>query len=219
MPTKLAVKEIFGPTIQGEGAFTGSPAIFIRFAGCNMWSGHEKTRADSKCPFCDTDFINGDMMEPAEVAREVLALTFGNPYIVVFTGGEPLLQSPALLQELATLLIREGYSLHLETNGAVKFPDSIMSRFDHVTCSPKLPVEECKINWDLVDCIKVLYPHPNPAITPENFNKLGVQHNYIQPIDSHAKKLNTANALQKVKQLGMRWSISVQVHKVLGEEG
>lgn len=216
----LVIKEIFGPTIQGDGVSAGAPIIVVSFAGCNVWDGSAETKRSSICPFCDADFQYGDKYTPREVCKEVMALSQGKPYIVVFTGGEPLLQRPAELQEILTLLNRENYAVHLETNGTMYVSPVILSKFDHITCSPKVPIQECKIPWEFVDCIKLLAPHPNVLMTPESFAGTGVPFKYLQPIQSDDSVQNTLNAhavVDKVKRLGMNWAVSIRIHKILGE--
>ncbi len=217
----LVVKEIFGITIQGEGIYAGVPSVFVRFGGCNMWSGNPETRAQSLCPFCDTDFEKGYTYTPNEVLLEVQKL-IGNSKVstIVLTGGEPLLQRVSDLTELVRILNKEHYSVHLETNGTLAIPLPLIGMFDHITVSPKLPLERCKIQWKEVGCVKVLYPHPNPLITPEAFADLNIPYKYLQPIDVYDEvqnKTHISNTVSKVKELGSEWAISLQLHKILNE--
>lgn len=217
----LVVKEIFGPTIQGEGETAGMPSIFIRFAGCNMWDGRLETRANSKCPYCDTDFLDGNKMPTTSIVDKVKALAKGyGPMLVVLTGGEPLLQNEDLLLELADGLHLEGFAIQIETNGTVNKP-RILRDLDYVCCSPKVPKADCSISWSYVDSIKVLYPHPNPDIKPEHFTNLCLELEilaYIQPIDNALSKFNTEASIQKVKELGLPWTLSLQTHKIINQQ-
>jgi organic radical activating enzyme len=222
----LLVKEIFGPTIQGEGETAGCPAIFIRFSGCNMWSGKPIDQAASQCPFCDTDFTDGEKMSVHEVVGEVVHLTRGKTnMLVVLSGGEPLLQQESDLVELVKELHELGYTTQVETNGTVNKP-AILDILDFVTCSPKLAPEECKIDWKYVTALKLLYPHPNPKITPEDFDnelsKLNSDniHRFLQPIDKQDTRINLFNTnatIQKVKELGLPWRLSLQTHKIINQ--
>jgi organic radical activating enzyme len=222
----LLVKEIFGPTIQGEGETAGCPAIFIRFSGCNMWSGKPEDQAGSQCPFCDTDFADGEKIIVDRVVSEVLHLTKGKSnMLVVLSGGEPLLQPEADLIDLIKQLHELGYTTQVETNGTVN-KRLILGMFDAVTCSPKLAPEECKIDWKYVTALKLLYPHPNPKITPEDFDnelsKLNSDniHRFLQPIDKQDTRINLFNTnatIQKVKELGLPWRLSLQTHKIINQ--
>ncbi len=222
----LKVKEVFGPTIQGEGRQTGLAAIFIRFAGCNMWDGDPEHRAKSGCPFCDTRFDGGEFMTPGQVAERVLELRAGHqPYLVVFTGGEPLLQPVEDLYRLAVLLVDEGFHIQLETNGTQWNP-RVRQVFDFITVSPKVAYRRLKIPADQVDCFKLLYPHP--AVPFEPFIELSKSSlteriDYcIQPIEppSGLKEdwdSNVRNVVRLIKQIGYPWRLSLQTHKILGE--
>lgn len=206
----IKIKEIFGPTLQGEGVFAGMPAIFVRTSGCNMWSGREEDRATSKCPFCDTDFAGGTLMSPSEIADEVYALS-GSVHLVVITGGEPTLQPGTEMSDLVERLDSLGYMIQVETNGTVNAP--WLKEVAEVTVSPKLPRSECKIDWDLVGSIKVLYPHPNPAVVPKDFVGLGQL--YIQPVWGPAGA-DYDSAVKKVIELSPHAKLSIQTHKITG---
>jgi 7-carboxy-7-deazaguanine synthase len=228
----LQVKEIFGPTIQGEGNEAGSPAIFIRFAGCNMWNGQSHTKARSMCPYCDTDFLGGTPMNVDGVLKAVGDLTMGpenarythTKFLVVLTGGEPLLQPPADLIELCKRLNLMGHTTQVETNGTVD--SEAAAHINHVTVSPKLPYNKLKINWFQVDTLKLLFPHPTVAIkdflhlVKERYTT-GPNHFFIQPIDEgnipHTAH-NTRGAVALLKELGLPWRLSLQTHKILGEQ-
>lgn len=219
----LKVKEIFGPTLQGEGSYTGTVACFVRMSGCNMWNGKPESKEASACPYCDTDFFGGTMLPPNMVAQEVFELMKDvKSFIVVVTGGEPLLQKyedlVALAEKLRELASEHGkeVAVNIETNGTVSSP--ALDFFDHVVCSPKLPADKCKIQWDNVDELKLLYPHPNPEITPESFMPVIDHYDlrgglFIQPISGKYNR-----AVSKVIELGCGWRLSVQIQKVVGVE-
>ena len=214
----LNVHSIFGPTIQGEGTVTGVPSIFVRFSGCNMWSGEEKTRANSMCPFCDTDFLEGEQMEVDGIIETIQGLSGYKDgwYMVVLTGGEPLLQPHNDLKNLINILNALNYQTQIETNGSINSP--LLKYIDIVTCSPKLPLEDCKINWGYVHNLKLLYPHPNPEIRPEQFNILDIVEKHLQPIDGPDYKENVKATIDKVYELGIAWKISLQTHKFMEVE-
>lgn len=226
----LQVKEIFGPTIQGEGNEAGTPAIFIRFAGCNMWNGKPETKARSMCPYCDTDFYGGNPMTVTDVLRTVADLipekarAAHTKFLIVLTGGEPLLQPPADLIELCRELNLMGHTTQVETNGTVD--NEAAHHINNVTVSPKLPYAKLKINWFHVDTLKLLFPHPTVDIkdflhlVKERYTS-GPNHFFIQPIDEgsvrHAAH-NTREAVALLKELGLPWRLSLQTHKILGEQ-
>lgn len=199
----LLVKEIFGPTIQGEGETAGCPAIFIRF------------------------FTDGERMTAHTVVSEVIHLTGGKSnLLVVFAGGEPLLQPESDLVDLVKELHNLGYTTQIETNGTIN-KRSILGMLDAVTCSPHVPPEECKIDWKYVTALKLLYPHPNPKITPEDFDKeidklsSNNIYRFLQPIDKQDAQVNLFDpyaTTQKVKELGLPWRLSLQTHKVINQQ-
>ena len=136
-----AVKEIFY-TLQGEGANAGTPAVFCRFAGCNLWSGREEDRASAQCQFCDTEFVGtdgtggGKFATGDDLARACRAVCTaqGGPCLIVLTGGEPALQVDT---ELITALHAHGFNIAIETNGTLPLPGGI----DWVCVSPKAGTE------------------------------------------------------------------------------
>jgi 7-carboxy-7-deazaguanine synthase (Cx14CxxC type) len=207
-----AVKEIFY-TLQGEGANSGRPAVFCRFAGCNLWTGREADRADATCRFCDTDFVGtdgsggGKFPDAASLARAVLAAwPAGVPEggrFVVCTGGEPLLQLDAPLLEA---LHAEGFDVAVETNGTLEPPSGI----DWLCVSPKagaaLAVGEGNE-------LKLVYPQSGAE--PERFERLGFDHFFLQPMDGPDREANTAAALRYCLD-HPRWRLSLQTHKLLG---
>lgn len=218
---RLVVKEIFGPTIQGEGGNTGRPCVFIRFAGCNAWNGQPETKEKSLCPYCDTDFTGGTVQTVSDIASKVETLCDGqvDKYLIVISGGEPLLQNEFELGTLVRALSFAGYETQVETNGTVN--NAVVEIIDTVTCSPKVPVDNIKLLWAQVDELKVLYPHPNPKITPESFRAV-LQLNpsikpFLQPIERNGT-MNITEVVQKVIELGEPWRISLQTHKLMGVE-
>ena len=207
------VKEIFY-TLQGEGANVGRPAVFCRFAGCNLWSGHEADRAQAVCNFCDTDFVGTDGLgggvfaTPAELADAVASYwpahsnSSARPF-VVFTGGEPLLQ---LDGATIALLHERGFEIAIETNGTLLPPPGI----DWICVSPKAGA-------DLVlrsgNELKLIYPQPGAE--PERFEQLDFRCFFLQPMDGNDRARNTQLALQYCMQ-HPRWRLSLQTHKFLG---
>ena len=165
-----SVKEIFY-TLQGEGANTGTPAVFCRFAGCNLWSGREEDRARAVCKFCDTEFVGTDgtgggrFATPAELVRALqAALPAGaRGGLVVCTGGEPLLQLDAPLVEA---MHAAGFRVAIETNGTQAAPAGI----DWICVSPKAGAPLALENGDE---IKLVFPQPGAE--PEKFEQLGFQ--------------------------------------------
>lgn len=215
----LRVVEIFR-TLQGEGSLSGSPAVFLRLAGCNLWSGHEEHRARGRggcAAWCDTSFVLGSSMEPEDVAAEVLRQAEGmRSPLVVLTGGEPTLQlrtevGVALLQ----LLHGSGLRLALETNGTVELPEAARRTLHHVTVSPKPLRDQPGIDHVLVrrgTDLKVVVPTP---FTDDELLELavGFQHHFVQPMDvGGAMQLSAATDM--ADRLG--WRVSAQVHKLLG---
>ncbi len=204
-----AVKEIFY-TLQGEGANAGRPAVFCRFAGCNLWTGREQDRAAAECRFCDTDFVGTDgpgggrFATAEELARAVAARwpKGGHP-LVVCTGGEPLLQlDPALIDALH----HQGFEIAVETNGTVPPPPGI----DWLCVSPKAGTalavtggDECKLVW------------PQAGIEPETLLALPFRHYLLQPMDGPDREANTRAAVQYCLD-HPSWRLSLQTHKYLG---
>lgn len=206
-----AVKEIFY-TLQGEGANTGRPAVFCRFAGCNLWSGREQDRADATCRFCDTDFVGTDgpgggrFASADELASAVLATWPGDnasrPFVVC-TGGEPLLQ---LDEPLLDALHRTGFEIAVETNGTQAIPPGV----DWVCVSPKA---DATLVVHRGDELKLVFPQS--GIEPSQFESLEFTHFYLQPMDGPERQANTAAALSYCLA-HPRWRLSLQTHKLLG---
>lgn len=232
----LQVKEIFGPTLQGEGNFAGTPAIFIRFAGCNMWNGILKDRAKSKCPYCDTDFIDGRPLSVKDIINEVKHIARDEPskYLIVLTGGEPLLQKEEHLTVLVLSLIDLGCRIQFETNGTKELPEFLSDRiYVSITCSPKLPYKDLVININDVSCWKILYPHPTLDFKQwKDFAKERLEESdlncsfYLQPIEEQMPEAfsrstgkaneNIIKCVETVLKLGRPWRLSLQQHKILG---
>lgn len=209
-----SVKEIYY-TLQGEGAQSGRPAVFLRFAGCNLWSGREQHRAEAVCRFCDTEFVGtdgpggGKFDAAAELAVAVSELwpaeAEGDRPYVVCTGGEPLLQLDVGL--IAALHVA-GFEIGVETNGTLQAPDGI----DWLCVSPKgsAPLVQCS-----GDELKLVYPQEEAAAQPEEFVDLPFRHFFLQPLDDEDRDSNTRRAIDYCLR-HPRWRLSVQSHKVLG---
>jgi 7-carboxy-7-deazaguanine synthase (Cx14CxxC type) len=205
-----SVKEIFY-TLQGEGAQSGRPAVFCRFAGCNLWTGREKDRDKAICQFCDTDFVGtdgpgGGRFEMAEaLARAVAAAWPSGPdhRYVVCTGGEPLLQ---LDREAIDALHAQGFEIAIETNGTIEPPAGI----DWVCVSPKAGSE---LRVTRGDELKLVFPQPGAE--PERFVGLDFRHFFLQPMDGLLRVRNTELAIAYC-MAHPRWRLSLQTHKILG---
>ncbi len=206
------VKEIFY-TLQGEGAHTGRPAVFCRFAGCNLWSGREEDRATAVCSFCDTDFLGTDGVgggrfgTTRELARALAGCWPGSsggaqPF-VVFTGGEPLLQ---LDEALLTAMQLLGFETAVETNGTRTPPPGL----DWICVSPKAGAELLLRRGDE---LKLIYPQQGAE--PERFEGLDFQHFFLQPMDGPDLQRNMQLALRYCLE-HPRWRLSLQIHKILG---
>ncbi|MGB7406847.1 MAG: 7-carboxy-7-deazaguanine synthase [Pacificimonas sp.] len=205
-----AVKELF-LTLQGEGAQAGTRAVFLRFAGCNLWSGLERDRAAAICTFCDTDFVGtdgqggGKFKTPDDLADQV-SRCWGDTTshrLVVCTGGEPLLQ---LDPPLVDALHERGFRIAVETNGTIAAPEGI----DWLCVSPKAaqPLVQKSGNE-----LKLVFPQAQND--PSDFADLAFDHFFLQPMDSPAQAENTAAAIRYC--LGHpQWRLSVQTHKVVG---
>jgi 7-carboxy-7-deazaguanine synthase (Cx14CxxC type) len=207
-----AVKEIFY-TLQGGGANAGRPAVFCRFAGCNLWSGREADRAEAVCQFCDTDFAGtdgpgGGKFPTPEALASAVAATWpaGDPLarpLVVCTGGEPLLQlDPPLIGALHAA----GFSIAVETNGTVVVPAGI----DWLCVSPKAGAP---LVVEAGDELKLVYPQAGAE--PERFAALRFHHFFLQPMDGPDRESNTRAALAYCLT-HPRWRLSLQTHKLLG---
>jgi len=206
------VKEVFA-TLQGEGAQAGRPAVFCRFARCNLWSGHEEHRSQAICRFCDTDFVGTDgpgggrFATAAELAAHVDATWTGpadsDRKYVVCTGGEPLLQ---LDDQLVQALHAAGFTVAIETNGTLAAPEGI----DWICVSPKAGTDLVLTNGDE---LKLVFPQPGAE--PAAFEDLAFTHHLLQPMDGPAREANTEAAIAYCLA-HPRWRLSVQTHKFLG---
>tara|TARA_B100000482_G_C12543375_1_gene273138 strand:+ start:282 stop:911 length:630 start_codon:yes stop_codon:yes gene_type:complete len=206
---KYRIKEIFF-TQQGEGKNTGKDFIFVRFSGCNLWSGQEKHRASAICKFCDTDFygtdgINGGKYQAKELIKKIKSLWISadSQIRVVLTGGEPLLQVD---KGLISALKKENIYIAVETNGTLEAPDGI----DWICMSPKANTE---IKLRKGSEVKVVYPQEN--LNPDNFNVLDFKNFYIQPMDSENYEDNVSQSVKYCMQ-NPNWKLSLQTHKILG---
>ncbi|WP_395057045.1 7-carboxy-7-deazaguanine synthase [Polaromonas sp.] len=204
------VKEIFY-TLQGEGANAGRPAVFCRFAGCNLWSGREQDRRSAICRFCDTDFVGtngslgGKFAGADELARRIETLWpsgAGNRFVVM-TGGEPLLQLDAAL--IDALHARE-FAIAVETNGTLAAPDGI----DWLCVSPKAGApwvqregQELKVVW------------PQPQLALDELEAAGFTHRYLQPMDNPERQRNTEACIELCLARPV-WRLSLQTHKITG---
>jgi 7-carboxy-7-deazaguanine synthase len=207
------VKEIFY-TLQGEGAHTGRPAVFCRFTGCNLWTGHEAHRARAVCEFCDTDFVGTDgvgggrFATPGELAAAVASAWVGKahanarPYVVC-TGGEPLLQLDA--PAIAALHDR-GFEVGVETNGTRPVPGGL----DWVCVSPKAGAP---FVVDRADELKLVFPQDGAP--PETFEGGRFGRLSLQPMDGPDRERNTALAVEYCLA-HPQWSLSLQTHKFIG---
>ena len=206
-----SVKEIYY-TLQGEGAQAGRAAVFLRFAGCNLWSGLERDRAAAVCRFCDTEFVGtdgvggGKFPDAEALARAVFAQwpqgSKGKAYVVC-TGGEPLLQlDTALIAALKT----SGFEIAIETNGTLLPPPGI----DWICVSPKAEAEQKLMRGDE---LKLVYPQAGAA--PERFAGQDFQNFFLQPMDNADRAANTDAATRYCLQ-HPQWRLSLQTHKLIG---
>ena len=207
-------KEIFY-TLQGEGAQSGRPAVFLRFAGCNLWSGREKDRAGAVCKFCDTEFVGADgpgggKFSSAEALADAVRACWPKddpittPYVVC-TGGEPLLQLDAAA---IGALHAAGFEIGVETNGTICAPDGI----DWLCVSPKAGAEVLQRSGDE---LKLVFPQTEPEASPDNFTALQFKHFFLQPLDDACREQHTAAAIGYCLD-HPQWKLSLQTHKILG---
>jgi len=201
-----AIKELFY-SLQGEGMNTGRPAVFCRFAGCNLWSGREEDRAAAICKFCDTEFVGADAgkFSSAEALAAAIAALWprGGGKFVVLTGGEPALQAD---EPLVQALHACGFTIAVETNGTLPLPSGL----DWICVSPKAGTElkvrrgnELKLVW------------PQQSVEPADYEALAFDHFLLQPMDGPQLKANT-EASTAYCMAHPRWRLSLQTHKVIG---
>lgn len=200
-----SVKEIFH-TLQGEGAQAGRAAVFLRFAGCNLWSGREDDRADAQCRFCDTDFVGGDKFADAGALADAVQAAWPSGQrdrYVVATGGEPALQ---LDEPLIEALHARGFEIGIETNGTRPLPMGL----DWVCVSPKAGTELAVVAGHE---LKLVFPQPGAE--PEQYQKLYFRHWYLQPLDGPDRDANT-QACVRYCLTHPQWRLSLQTHKIIG---
>ncbi len=206
-----SVKEMF-LTLQGEGVQAGSTAVFLRFAGCNLWTGFERDRARAVCQFCDTDFVGTDGLNggkfttASKLAAAALALwpaTDQKNRLIVCTGGEPLLQ---LDTPLITALHAVGFRIAIESNGTIAAPAGI----DWICISPK---SDAPLNQSSGDELKLVFPQA--LARPERFEGLAFRHFLLQPMDGPDQAHNTELAIQYCLA-HPQWRLSLQTHKMIG---
>lgn len=208
---RYSVKEIFY-TLQGEGAQTGHAAVFLRFSGCNLWTGKERHRSKAICQFCDTDFVGtdgvngGKYASPEALAGIVESLwPTGSPSnrLVVCTGGEPLLQLDA---PLIDALHSKHFRIAVETNGTVEAPAGI----DWLCVSPKAGAQLVQTSGQE---LKLVFPQP--AAMPGAFEELAFTYRFLQPMDGPDQAANTRAAIDYC-MAHPKWRLSLQMHKIAG---
>ena len=206
-----SVKEIYY-TLQGEGAQTGRAAVFLRFAGCNLWSGREEDRDAATCKFCDTDFVGtdgpgGGKFSSADGLADAVASKWlrddGGKRYVVCTGGEPLLQiDTTLIDALHT----RDFEIGIETNGTLKPPGGI----DWICVSPKAGAD---FVLNRGDELKLVFPQEGAE--PERYSALEFRHFFLQPMDGPSRNANT-KAATAYCLAHPQWRLSLQTHKLIG---
>ena len=205
-----SVKEIF-LTLQGEGGQAGRAAVFCRFVGCNLWSGREEDRAEAACDFCDTDFVGtdgpggGKFATADDLAAAILDKWAGGERdrLVVFTGGEPLLQIDG---PLINAMHHQGFQIAVETNGTITAPDGI----DWVCVSPKGQQPLAQRSGQ-----ELKFVFPQPGVDPAQFEELDFERFFLQPMDGPDREANTRAAIAYCLE-HPRWRLSVQTHKYIG---
>ena len=205
-----AVKECF-LTLQGEGVQSGRRAVFLRFAGCNLWSGREQDRAAAQCTFCDTDFVGtdgggGGKFASAEALSDQVVAIWGprdDDRLVVITGGEPMLQ---LDRELVDALHARGFRVSVESNGTLPAIEGI----DWLCVSPKAGTEVVQRTGDE---LKLVWPQQ--GIDPEAIEGWDFRNFLIQPMDCEDRE-NAMDAAIKLVMERPLWRLSLQTHKLIG---
>jgi 7-carboxy-7-deazaguanine synthase len=206
-----SVKEIYY-TLQGEGAQAGRAAVFLRFAGCNLWTGREEDRAHATCKFCDTDFVGtdghgGGKFSSADALADAVASRWpegegGMPYVVC-TGGEPLLQLDAAV---ISALHARGFEIAIETNGSLMPPAGT----DWICVSPKAGADFVLRRGDE---LKLVFPQEGAE--PQRFAGLDFRHFFLQPMDGPERAANT-RAATAYCLAHPEWRLSLQSHKLIG---
>lgn len=204
-----SVKEMFF-TLQGEGARAGRASVFLRFAGCNLWTGREQDRASAVCQFCDTQFVGtdgdgGGKFETAAALADAAHALWpgGDGAYVVCTGGEPLLQLDA---PLIDALHERGFEIAIESNGTIAAPDGI----DWICISPKANAQLVQTRGNE---LKLVYPQDGGA--PDRYAGLDFENFFLQPMDSPAREENTRAVIAYCMK-HPHWRLSLQTHKLLG---
>ncbi|MBX2872806.1 MAG: 7-carboxy-7-deazaguanine synthase [Saprospiraceae bacterium] len=204
------VKEMYY-TLQGEGAQMGRGAVFLRFSGCNLWSGREEDRHKAICKFCDTDFwgtdgVNGGRFETPQILAEAVAAHWpkagGGRKYVVCTGGEPMLQ---LDEALVEALHAEGFEIAVETNGTIAPPKGL----DWICVSPKANTELVITSGQE---LKLVFPQAGAE--PVLFEELDFENFFLQPMDGPKVQENTHLSLNYCLE-HPQWRLSLQTHKIL----
>lgn len=206
---RYAVKEMFY-SLQGEGRHAGRPAVFCRFAGCNLWSGRESDRATAACSFCDTDFVGtdglgGGRFDGAAALAEAIEGMWdgvGGKRFVVLTGGEPLLQVD---DALVSALHEADFEIAIETNGTLP----VESPIDWITVSPKGATSLAQTSGNE---LKLVFPQKN--VDPASFEDLAFDHFLLQPMDGPARDSNVADAIAYCLRRP-KWKLSLQTHKYM----
>lgn len=204
-----AVKEMFY-SLQGEGRHVGRPAVFCRFAGCNLWSGREADRASAACNFCDTDFVGTDGLGGGRFdgaaaladAIESMWAGIGGKRFVVLTGGEPLLQVD---DALVSALHAADFEIAIETNGTLP----VQSPVDWITVSPK---GTTRLAQNSGNELKLVFPQEN--VDPASFENLAFEHFLLQPMDGPHRDSNMASAIAYCLERP-KWKLSLQTHKYM----
>ncbi len=209
-----SVKEIYY-TLQGEGAQTGRPAVFLRFAGCNLWTGRERDRARAVCSFCDTEFVGtdgpgGGKFKTAQALADAVggqwpgSANSDKPYVVC-TGGEPLLQ---LDGAVINALHARGFEIAIETNGTLASPAGV----DWICVSPKAGAAIVQTKGQE---LKLVYPQKEREAQPDRFEHLAFEHFFLQPLHDHRIDNNTRAAIDYCLE-HPQWKLSLQTHKIIG---
>jgi 7-carboxy-7-deazaguanine synthase len=204
------IKELFF-TLQGEGVHAGRPAVFCRFAGCNLWTGREEHRSIAVCQFCDTDFVGtdgpgGGKFTSPETLADAVVDAWSDPSVdpfVVCTGGEPLLQMDT---PLIDAFKARSIEIAIETNGTLVPPPGI----DWVCVSPKAGAD-----WVLREGNELKLVYPQPGADPAAFDDWSFPNRFLQPMDGPDRDSNTSKAIDYCLN-HPRWRLSVQTHKYLG---
>ncbi|WP_044407482.1 7-carboxy-7-deazaguanine synthase [Thiomicrospira microaerophila] len=204
------IKEVFY-SLQGEGFYTGRPAIFCRFSQCNLWTGREADRKNAVCAFCDTDFVGTDGQNGGRFSTPQTLVTHlksfwpqatQQPPFIVLTGGEPLLQLDTLL---INALHQQGFEIAIETNGTKTAPPDI----DWICVSPKAGAP-----WLLTEGDELKLVYPQPGLMPDDITLNGFKHYYLQPMDGEHQQHHLQQAIAYCLA-HPDWKLSLQTHKIM----